>query len=411
MAEPFITIVVPTRERCETLGPTLRTCVTQDYDALEILVSDNASSDATREVVTSFADPRIRYENPGRRLSMTGNFEFALSNLRPGFVISIGDDDGVMPGAIRRMSDVLRQTGLKAVASSSVFYVWPNFPAEHMRNLMLIRDTRKGLSILDGRREAARRASFRTDTYRYAWGLPTVYRGLIATEVIDRARRNGRYFHSVTPDAYSGFVNCFHLDRYAYCREPMTVEGVSGRSNGAAQLVAKDRSEEVRYLQENDIAFAPELVYTPASPVILAEAFLQARAQFPESAAQIDFDVGRACRQALRESANGPNAERVRSAVKQMCQRHGLDDPPAMTPIDRTLEALKRLRGVLHMRELDASRLGVQDVYQASLLADRILHDRRAKEGIGGAALVLRKIAMKIAQVPARVRTRTGASA
>lgn len=392
MTNPFITIVVPTRDRSETLGATLKTCISQDYDALEVIVSDNASQDRTYDVAHSLNDPRIRYINPGHRVSMSGNFEFALGHVKPGYVISIGDDDGLMPGALQLASDVLRQTGLRAIASSSVYYVWPNFPAEHMRNLMLIRDTRKGLSILSGKQEAAKRASFRADTHRYVWGLPTIYRGIVSTEVINLGRRDGRYFHSVTPDAYSGFVNCFHLDHYAFLRQPLTIEGVSGRSNGAAQLIAKDRSEEERYLRENDIAFSSELVYTPAAPVILAEAFLQARNQFPEAASHIDFDIGRVCRQALREAGRGPNSERVKCAVREICRHHGIERPPRMNASDFILELIHRMSGTLIMCELNCTPFGVLDVHDASVIANRALNDREFRGGATGLRLLTQKV-------------------
>ncbi len=72
------TVIIPTRERADTLYYSLKTCVTQDYDDLEILVSDNFSQDNTREVVESFKDPRIRYINTGKRVSMSDNWEFAV---------------------------------------------------------------------------------------------------------------------------------------------------------------------------------------------------------------------------------------------------------------------------------------------------------------------------------------------
>ena len=58
-------VIIPTRERSDTLQSSLKTCVGQDYDNLEIIVSDNFSTDNTREVVESFDDPRIRYINTG----------------------------------------------------------------------------------------------------------------------------------------------------------------------------------------------------------------------------------------------------------------------------------------------------------------------------------------------------------
>ena len=50
------TVVIPTRERYDMLEYALRTCVMQDYDNLDIIVSDNFSQDRTREVVESFKD-------------------------------------------------------------------------------------------------------------------------------------------------------------------------------------------------------------------------------------------------------------------------------------------------------------------------------------------------------------------
>jgi hypothetical protein len=71
---PFFTVIVPTRERSETLRHTLATIVGQDYADLEILVSDNASEDETQDDVASFRDPRIRSIRTPRRLSMSRNW-------------------------------------------------------------------------------------------------------------------------------------------------------------------------------------------------------------------------------------------------------------------------------------------------------------------------------------------------
>jgi cellulose synthase/poly-beta-1,6-N-acetylglucosamine synthase-like glycosyltransferase len=61
-------VIIPTRERMDTLRHCLRTVVAQDYDPLNIIVSDNFSQDGTREVVAEFNDPRITYVNTGRRV-------------------------------------------------------------------------------------------------------------------------------------------------------------------------------------------------------------------------------------------------------------------------------------------------------------------------------------------------------
>ena len=44
------TVIIPTRERAETLYYAIKTCVEQDYENLEIIVSDNASQDDTEKL-------------------------------------------------------------------------------------------------------------------------------------------------------------------------------------------------------------------------------------------------------------------------------------------------------------------------------------------------------------------------
>ncbi|PYY07430.1 MAG: glycosyltransferase family 2 protein, partial [Acidobacteria bacterium] len=80
-------VVIPTRERSDTLAATLKTCVGQNYKNLEIIVSDNYSQDNTRGVVESFSDNRIRYTNTLKRVGMSQNWEHAFSLVTGDFVM------------------------------------------------------------------------------------------------------------------------------------------------------------------------------------------------------------------------------------------------------------------------------------------------------------------------------------
>ena len=110
---PLFTVIIPTKDRAPYLYHTLRTCSLQEYENLEIMVSDDGSVDDTRAVVEEAArkDPRIRYVTPGAGVGMLGNFEFALDQVKPGYVIALGGDDGLLPHGIRGMRDVLNDTG------------------------------------------------------------------------------------------------------------------------------------------------------------------------------------------------------------------------------------------------------------------------------------------------------------
>jgi glycosyltransferase involved in cell wall biosynthesis len=128
MATPRITVIIPTRERCDVLESSLRTVTSQDYDNLEIIVSDNCSNDDTEGVVRRANDSRIRYLNTGERLSMSHNWEFALSHVEDGWVTFMGDDDGLLPGSISRIAEIVRATQAQAVRTEYCTFDWPGLP-------------------------------------------------------------------------------------------------------------------------------------------------------------------------------------------------------------------------------------------------------------------------------------------
>ena len=132
------TIVIPTRERCDVLASSLRTCVCQDYGNFEIIVSDNFSQDRTREIVESFGDSRIRYINTGRRVSIAENWEFALAHIHSGYLTYLGDDDGLLPGALAELNKIINERGCEAIACRPVLYSWPDHINEPERNVMRV---------------------------------------------------------------------------------------------------------------------------------------------------------------------------------------------------------------------------------------------------------------------------------
>lgn len=198
------TVVVPTRERCDTLGSTLRTLTSQRRDDLTIIVSDNASQDATRDVVEATRDPRVKYVNTGHRVSMTSNWEFGLSHVedRETYVFYCGDDDGLLPDALDNLAEIITQTGTRAVSWKKADYTWPSWARASWRNLILlpmenrlVRHTRD-----DALRDVAR---MWIPYYR----LPALYNSVVDARVLHSLRRReGRFFWSQIPDAYSGYA-------------------------------------------------------------------------------------------------------------------------------------------------------------------------------------------------------------
>lgn len=96
-----VTIGLSTYNRAATLLPeALGSAVAQTYSNLEILISDNASTDETEAVVRRFDDPRIRYVKQPRNLGANGNFNYCLEHASGEFFLLLHDDDLLDPDMI-----------------------------------------------------------------------------------------------------------------------------------------------------------------------------------------------------------------------------------------------------------------------------------------------------------------------
>ncbi len=129
---PRFSVVIPTRDRAHTLRHTLRTCIAQQFDDAEFLVSDNGSDAAARAVVEELADRRLQYVHTPQPLAMTDSWEFAIKQARGEFVTIVGDDDGLLLHALPEIDRVLTMTGGKVLRWETLYYCWPCLPAQSL---------------------------------------------------------------------------------------------------------------------------------------------------------------------------------------------------------------------------------------------------------------------------------------
>lgn len=109
--------------------------------------------------------------------------------------------------------------------------------------------------------------------------MPSFYcTGLIHRSVINKAVKDGVYFRSITPDAYSAFATAVHIDTYAFSNRPF-IAGISGKSNGLSQSIGSDISR--NFVKENVHPIHKDFVYCSALQVIMGEAFFQLAEAFP----------------------------------------------------------------------------------------------------------------------------------
>jgi hypothetical protein len=376
------TVVIPTRERCDTLEWTLRTCVTQDYDNLEIIVSDNNSTDQTEEVVRSFNDPRIRYVNTGRRVSMSENFEFGLSHTSDGYVGFIGDDDGLLPDALTNLDPIVAQNRCQAIVWPVQAYYWPEYFEPQFANTLFMnlpqRDTvREVASITMLQKVSHFRAHYNV--------LPSLYFGFAHHDVIQAImKRSGKFFHSITPDVYAGVAIASILDSYHISARAYSLVGVSKHSNGASQLSGQGgtnpQAESVRFVKENTIPFHNQIAYAPTAPILVAEVFLQVRDHLGASN-KLAFDMREVIRAALLEQnvvSNPQLQQQVSDAIREIAALQGLEDYA-----EKTIQRSRSWRHLLALQVaarhvfvlqpvFDCAKFGARNIYDASVIFQRL---------------------------------------
>lgn len=332
---PRFTILFPTRERADVLFHSLRTAVEQDYPNLEIIVCDNNSRDNTRSVVESFRDKRIRYINPGQRLSMTHNWEFGLSHVNSEWVTILGDDDAILPGSLRRVAAIAAITGLKAIRAKGCSYRWPSLTGSRFGTLSIhqkcgfeIRRTDHWLSkVMSGQ------ANYSV--------LPILYNGgFTHMSIIDQARSiTGEFFRSMTPDVYSAIAIANLTEEYVFCHEPLAINGASAHSTGSSMFrpipaTNAQPTASMLFLSENNIPFHSDLSGPNGSlppqsiQALVYEAYLQA---LPLTSRRVS-SANHAEQARLILTSAGEHCEGLAVWLLGFCALHDLPYPTAKSP-------------------------------------------------------------------------------
>jgi glycosyltransferase involved in cell wall biosynthesis len=102
----LVTIAITTHNRSRLLQRALRGVCAQTYPKLEILVSDDASTDDTQQLMREVADSRFRYVRLDKPAGIAGNFQNALDEASGELFLILNDDDELEPEAIEKLARV-----------------------------------------------------------------------------------------------------------------------------------------------------------------------------------------------------------------------------------------------------------------------------------------------------------------
>lgn len=361
-------VIIPTRERADTLLHSLRTVVAQQYANLNIIVSDNFSQDNTKEVVAGFRDPRIRYINTGKRVSMSHNWEFALGHVDDGWVMFIGDDDGLLPWAMETLNQEIQKHKVDIVASKCGIFIWPEQFGWQKDGSLLVPLTRS--SEIRNSSVELEKTFCGEQEYNQ---LPWLYNGGAASiDLINKLRNaDGRFFCSQAPDIYSAVALTCSSDKFLYIKTPIAINGASRHSTGTSQMFSSagiDDKPILQYFSEENIPFHEDLVLGKSLQMTLYESYLQ-------SFHLHHGKPGIRLADQLQVALNSPQVDNfpcIEAQCLAIARKHGLPAPIRKKRSKYGIKSLLALGKNLAWEVPDPGQLGLRNIHDAVIASASI---------------------------------------
>jgi abequosyltransferase len=127
LARPLLTIAVPTYNRAgwlsRSLPEVLAQAAAEPAGRVEVVVSDNRSTDRTWDLLQRAAasHPFLRLHRNDQNLGGEANFRLLPRLAQGRFVWVLGDDDILLPGAVRRVVDLIGR-GYEYIATNCMLF-------------------------------------------------------------------------------------------------------------------------------------------------------------------------------------------------------------------------------------------------------------------------------------------------
>jgi glycosyltransferase involved in cell wall biosynthesis len=106
---PKVTIAIPTLNRVEYLKLAIESALAQTYPNIELIVSNNASTDGTEHYLETLNDSRLRVLHQSKSLSMLENWNACVVAASGEYFLLLSDDDLLEGNAIEALVAAYRE--------------------------------------------------------------------------------------------------------------------------------------------------------------------------------------------------------------------------------------------------------------------------------------------------------------
>lgn len=386
----LFSIIIPTRQRHNTLKYAIQSVLNQTYTEFELVVMDNFSSVETAEVVASFNDERIKYHRASQRLSMPENWELGLSHATGEYQFILGDDDGLIPDGLEIAFHLIRQYKVNQITWFRHPYFWPNAITPWNRNklhLPLLRE-----SILCNSREKLNLFYQGKISYEH---LPMLYNSFIHRSIIEKIKSiYGRYFvtQCLAPDIYSGILNAYFTETYLYSRRPLSLGGISGNSTGMSQLYpslgsqpAEDFLAEHKTKDSRKEIIHQDLIPSVHTDIIIAHEQLTTKELYFSEAPEFNFNKNQIIKSLIFKLNEDTNKyEETLGLIEELAKKWGIELTQFKIPEkNENLTKKSSFEGLVRHTDnsliglvIDCKKLHILNVADAAIFARGIMSNK-----------------------------------
>lgn len=143
MTDTILTIAIPTYNRCGLLRMTLDSVMEQWVEGVEIIVSDNGSTDDTQNMMRDYCkNHNICYYRYAENYGMDKNFLNCIKKSNGKYVHLLSDDDILLPGAVEKILGIIEKEKPDYINLNSVTYSTKKYEPErkHIPRMKLVED-------------------------------------------------------------------------------------------------------------------------------------------------------------------------------------------------------------------------------------------------------------------------------
>src|SRR5450830_1172162 len=113
---PLVSVCIPVHNGASFIRRTIESVLDQSYKNIELIVLDNASTDRTKEIVSSFRDDRIRFILNSENIGLQRNWNKALVEAKGDYIKLLPADDLIYMNCIERQVEVFQEFALENIA-------------------------------------------------------------------------------------------------------------------------------------------------------------------------------------------------------------------------------------------------------------------------------------------------------